>query len=40
MEVSKNQQQNNSETVKIRMMKIYLKKDIFRQEKDKKLFIN
>ena len=37
--VSKNSQQNNSETVKMRMIKKYLKRDIYLQKKDRKLLI-
>ena len=38
-EVSKNSQQNNLETVKNEVIKKYLKKDIYLQNKDRKLLI-
>ena len=38
-EVSKNSQQNNLEKLQTRRIEKYLKKDMYLQEKDKKLFI-
>ena len=37
--VSKNSQQNNLETVKMSMIKKYLKKDVYLQKKGKKLLM-
>ena len=37
--VSKNSQQNNPEKLQLRMIKKYLKKDIYLQKKDRKLLI-